>query len=169
MTDETKETGSTDVLPFPETGTAQPSTDPTEIADEFIRAAQEAGAESGVTVGQAKRRGRAASVTPEPAPPPPPAIKWERDGIGALGAFVFDAILVNNDMPALEKDEQDKVKDVTALYLNLRVPRGAVVQPEVMIFGMVLSIVGPRLAGKRLAEEANNATTTTPGGVSRME
>jgi hypothetical protein len=88
-----------------------------------------------------------------------------------LGAFAFDAILIQGEMPPLEKDETQKVKDVTAMYLNLRVPRGAVVQPEVMILGMIISIVGPRLAAKRLAEEVNSANTATPlhGGVARME
>lgn len=133
--------------------------EPADVAADFIRAAQEASAETGVVVTEVKRRGRRAAAATEPAPLTVPAAEWTEDGVGVMAVFATDMALTAGDMPGLEPEERSKVSKITTLYLNMRFPGAARVQPEVMLAGLIASIIGPRLLAKKAAQEAAKPVT----------
>lgn len=162
MTDEQEETG--EALPFPAAEVAPVAADPEQVADEFLQAARDAAEESGVSVssGRKRRARKQDDAVTVAAPPAATVVQWEPEGVGMVAALGLNLVFTRAEMPTLEPEEETKVKAVTAMYLNMRAPRAASVQPEVMIVGMLASIIGPRIAAKQLAAKMAAENNVTP-------
>lgn len=159
MTDELEHApdATTDALPFPEVTT--PAANPEDVAAEFIAAAEVAAGEVGIKVTQRGKRTRS-GVAPETTTPAITVPQWTPDGVGTVVVWGANLGFVAGDMATLEPEEETKVKNVAAMYANLRWPKGAKYEPEAAIIALCAEILGPRLMARYAQARAAAQATT---------